>query len=311
MTPSGLSLSGHRERRAAHAGDARRRSRPARSEPGRPGRSPRSSTEPAAPLRICVPVMLTPLMRVCAVKGTNSASRSCSSRPRRPYFSLASTTMLRPSGVSSAREESCAALASSSILTPGSGMNSTACRLPSVMVPVLSSSSVSTSPAASTALPDIARTLCCMTRSMPAMPMAESSPPMVVGIRQTSSEINTVIVGGDAGACRADAVDRVGLQGDDGQQEDDGQAGQQDRERDLVGRLLPLAPSTSAIIRSMKVSPGLEVIWITIRSDSTFVPPVTALRSPPLSRMTGADSPGDRRFVHASRCPRRPRRRPE
>jgi hypothetical protein len=33
------------------------------------------------------------------------------------------------------------------------------------------------------------------------------------------------------------------------------------------------------------------VIRTTIRSDSTFVPPVTALRSPPASRMTGADSP--------------------
>ena len=51
------------------------------------------------------------------------------------------------------------------------------------------------------------------------------------------------------------------------------------------------APSTSAIIRSMKVSPGLEVICTTIRSDSTRVPPVTADRSPPDSRMTGADSP--------------------
>ena len=51
------------------------------------------------------------------------------------------------------------------------------------------------------------------------------------------------------------------------------------------------APSTSAIIRSMKVSPGLEVIFTTIRSDSTRVPPVTADRSPPDSRMTGADSP--------------------
>ena len=76
------------------------------------------------------------------------------------------------------------------------GMNSTACRLPSVMVPVLSSSRVLTSPAASTALPLMASTLCCITRSMPAMPMAESSPPMVVGIRQTSSEISTVTVGG-------------------------------------------------------------------------------------------------------------------
>src|SRR5215472_11451235 len=52
-----------------------------------------------------------------------------------------------------------------------------------------------------------------------------------------------------------------------------------------------LAPSTRAIIRSMKVSPGLDVIFTTIRSDSTFVPPVTADRSPPDSRMTGADSP--------------------
>ena len=52
-----------------------------------------------------------------------------------------------------------------------------------------------------------------------------------------------------------------------------------------------LAPSTSAIIRSRKVSPGLEVIRTTIRSDSTRVPPVTAERSPPDSRITGADSP--------------------
>ena len=67
-------------------------------------------------------------------------------------------------------------------------MNSTACRLPSVMVPVLSSSSVFTSPDASTALPLIASTLCCITRSMPAMPIADSRPPIVVGIRQTSSD---------------------------------------------------------------------------------------------------------------------------
>ena len=51
------------------------------------------------------------------------------------------------------------------------------------------------------------------------------------------------------------------------------------------------APSTNAIIRSMKVSPGFDVISTTMRSDSTLVPPVTALRSPPDSRITGADSP--------------------
>ena len=42
------------------------------------------------------------------------------------------------------------------------------------------------SPAASTARPDMARTLCWTIRSMPAMPMADSSPPIVVGISVTS-----------------------------------------------------------------------------------------------------------------------------
>ena len=51
------------------------------------------------------------------------------------------------------------------------------------------------------------------------------------------------------------------------------------------------APSTSAIIRSRNVSPGFEVMRTTIWSESTRVPPVTAERSPPDSRMTGADSP--------------------
>ncbi len=64
-------------------------------------------------------------------------------------------------------------------------------RLPSVIVPVLSSSSVSTSPAASTARPDMARTLKRTSRSMPAMPMALSSAPMVVGIRVTNSATST------------------------------------------------------------------------------------------------------------------------
>ena len=51
------------------------------------------------------------------------------------------------------------------------------------------------------------------------------------------------------------------------------------------------APSTRAIMRSRKDWPGSCVISTTIRSDVTRVPPVTALRSPPDSRMTGADSP--------------------
>ena len=51
------------------------------------------------------------------------------------------------------------------------------------------------------------------------------------------------------------------------------------------------APSTSAIMRSRKVEPCAAVMRTLIQSDSTRVPPVTAERSPPLSRMTGADSP--------------------
>ncbi len=52
-----------------------------------------------------------------------------------------------------------------------------------------------------------------------------------------------------------------------------------------------LAPSTREIMRSKKVLPASAVISTTIRSERTVVPPVTAERSPPDSRMTGADSP--------------------
>ena len=112
-------------------------------------------------------------------------------------------------------------------------MNSTACRLPRVMVPVLSSSSVLTSPAASTARPLIASTLRCTSRSMPAMPMADSSAPIVVGIRQTTSAMSTAI------DCSAPRVDRQRLQRHHGEQEDDGERAEQDVQRDLVRRLLP------------------------------------------------------------------------
>ncbi len=57
------------------------------------------------------------------------------------------------------------------------------------------------------------------------------------------------------------------------------------------GVLRRAAPSTSPIIRSRNDCPGSCVISTTMRSDSTRVPPVTAERSPPASRMTGADSP--------------------
>lgn len=152
-----------------------------------------AATAPVAPLRTFRPARSTPDIRVCAVNAIHAASVSSPrSRSRSPYLSLASTTTDRPSGVSSASEESCAASASSASVTPLTGTNAAAWRLPRVIVPVLSSSRVDTSPAASTARPDMARTLRWTSRSIPAMPMADSSAPIVVGIRHTSRAVSTI-----------------------------------------------------------------------------------------------------------------------
>ena len=150
-----------------------------------------------------------------------------------PYVRAASSTIDLPSGVSSLSEASAAASASSRSVTPGSGTNSSAMRLPKVIVPVLSSSSVSTSPEASTARPDFAITFALTSRSMPAMPIAESSPPMVVGIRVTSSAEQK------GHRYRGAGVDRERLERRHDDQEDDRHADEKDRERDLVRRLLP------------------------------------------------------------------------
>jgi len=64
-------------------------------------------------------------------------------------------------------------------------------------------------------------------------------------------------------------------------QEDDREHGEQDRERDLVGGLLAVGAFDEAIMRSKNVCPRSAVIRTTMRSESTFVPPVTAERSPP------------------------------
>ena len=92
---------------------------------------------------------------------------------------------------------------------------------------------------------------------MPAMPMADSRPPIVVGMRHTSratsSTIADVVAGEDA-----ERPER-----DDGQQEDEGQAATAgSRARSRSGVRCRLAPSTSAIIRSRNVSPGLAVMRI-------------------------------------------------
>ena len=193
--------------------------------------------------------------------------------------------MLRPSGVSSGSEASRARSASSSAATPAAGRNSTAWRFPSVIVPVLSSSRVFTSPAASTARPLIAMTLRWISRSIPAMPMAESSPPMVVGIRQTSSAIRTG-TRSSTPLYAANGRSMVTVHRNT-------MVSPESRivRATSLGVLRRLAPSTRAIIRSTNVSPGLAVTRTTSQSETRRVPPVTAERSAPASRITGADSP--------------------
>ena len=97
--------------------------------------------------------------------------------------------MLLPSGVGSAIDASPATRATSRAEAPPSGTNCVARRLPIVIVPVLSSRSVSMSPATSTALPLLAMMFAARARSIPAIPIAASRAPIVVGIRQTSSAI--------------------------------------------------------------------------------------------------------------------------
>ena len=85
---------------------------------------------------------------------------------------------------------------------------------------------------------------------MPAIPIADSSAPMVVGIRHTSSATRHHL------RLRGIRVDGERLQRDDREQEDQRQRRQQQVERDLVGVFWRADPSTRAIMRSRKVSPG-------------------------------------------------------
>ncbi len=152
-----------------------------------------------APLRIARSPTSMPLMRVCAENAMKVAPSGTSIAA--PYLLLPSATIDLPSGVSSASDDRVAAFASSASVTPLAGMNAVAWRLPWVIVPVLSSRSTSTSPAASTARPEVASTLAWIIRSMPAMPIALSRPPIVVGIRHTSSATSTVKVTGCPAPC--------------------------------------------------------------------------------------------------------------
>ena len=156
-----------------------------------------ASMASTAPLRTTVPsTKMTPLVRDWAENGTiwataAGAATGTSAPPSSASRARASSTIERPSGVSSSSDVSRAASTASRSSTPGSATMRDANRLPNVIVPVLSSRITSTSPDASTARPLIARTLKRATRSMPAMPIADRRPPIVVGIRHTSSATRT------------------------------------------------------------------------------------------------------------------------
>ena len=120
---------------------------------------------------------------------------------------------------------------------------------------------------------------------MPAIPIAESRAPIVVGIRATSSAIRVVSessVPAKRAKGRSETTTMTKIRVS---------AASRIPRAISFGVLRRSAPSTRAIMRSRKDLPGSWVISTTIRSESTLVPPVTALRSPPASRITGADSP--------------------
>ena len=120
---------------------------------------------------------------------------------------------------------------------------------------------------------------------MPAMPIADSRPPIVVGIRQTSSATITVA---------ESAIAEYFASGTSVTQANRNTSVSPTSKMCSAisfGVFCREAPSTRPIMRSRNDSPGSTAMRTTIRSESTLVPPVTAERSPPLSRMTGADSP--------------------
>ena len=222
----------------------------------------------------------------------NCALSCAMSRPRMPYFSLASTTIERPSGVSSESEASCAASASS--CSADAGERNEFGRLPVAegdRAGLVEQQRV-----------DVARRLDRAAR------------------HRQHVEPHEPVHAGDADR-RQQRADRRRDQGDeqrDQHQHADGCRRHRTAKLGIVAtaktkmsvmpasRMLSAisfgvfcrsAPSTSAIIRSRKVEPGAAVIRTLIQSERTRVPPVTAERSPPLSRITGARFAGDRRFV--------------
>ena len=137
----------------------------------------------------------------------------------------------------------------------------------------------------------MASTLARLSLLMPAMPMAESSAPMVVGARQTNSATRLVIVVGLPMSASV-APKPLNVNNDIVTSRNTMVSATSRICRAIsLGVRLRDAASTIEIIWSKKLLPRSCVTRITSQSESTVVPPVTPERSPPDSRITGADSP--------------------
>ena len=161
---------------------------------------------------------------------------------------------------------------------------------------------------------------------MPAMPIAESSAPIVVGIRHTSSatRITTRLLGV--------GEHRERLERDRRQQEDDGEAGEEDVEGDLIRRLLAQPalnerdhPVDEGLARAggdahddlVRQHPGtagdrraVATALPDHRDDSPVIADSSTLAMPSMtSRRSGSTSPRSRRTRRRgrARCSARPR----
>ena len=95
---------------------------------------------------------------------------------------------------------------------------------------------------------------------MPAMPMAESSPPIVVGIRQTNRATSTVTVMGVPRPAASTLKSENGSRVTQTNRKMIVMPANRMSRAISLGVFCRLAPSTMAIMRSKKVSPGLVVI---------------------------------------------------
>ena len=187
------------------------------------------------------------------------------------------------------RLDSCAASASSGALIPVKGINSTACRLPNVIVPVLSSSKRLTRPSVSMALRLVASTFRYIAWLMAPMLMAGRSPPTVIGSRQIQERHKHGYRTRGARGTDGFRCERVTCH--DGEDQDERHAGKERIQLDL-GCCFLSSGVFGGRYRWIQESFGRS------RGDGnrepverTREPAVTTLRSPVNSRMTGALSP--------------------